>query len=353
MEQRLNRLRVQLDERGLESLLVLSPENRRYLSGFTGSTGWLLVTKHDAVFLTDGRYTKQASEECPHLRIAECRPLLDGLRAEVQQLGLRELGFEDEIVTIALHRQLADALDGVTLTPTHDLIETLREIKDASELTILREAAQIADAAFSHILHFLRPGLKETDVSLELEVFMRKLGAQGRAFDIIVASGHRSALPHGRASDKILEAGDFVKMDFGAYYKGYSSDITRTVVLGQPSDKQREIYNIVREAQEHAVRHIKPGLTGREADALARDIIVARGYDFSHTLGHGLGLAVHERPSLAARNEQVLQPGMVVTVEPGIYLPDWGGVRIEDDIVLIATGNDVLTHSTKELVIIE
>ncbi|MGB8955200.1 MAG: Xaa-Pro peptidase family protein [Tumebacillaceae bacterium] len=355
MEQRLTRLRANMAERGLEALLVTRPENRRYLSGFTGSSGYLLVTQDEAIFLTDSRYAEQAKAQCPHCRIVMFKNPLDSLREELAHKKVRELGFEQENVTYAQYQQYREAFSDVQLEPTAGLVEELRAIKDESELAILRKAAQIADDAFAHIRGFLRPGIRELDVALELEFFMRKAGAASSAFDIIVASGKRSSLPHGRASEKLLETGDFVTLDFGAYYQGYNSDITRTVALGQPNDKLREIYEIVLEAQTHAVGNIKPGLTGKQADALARDIIDAKGYaeEFGHTLGHGIGLAVHEAPSLSKRNDAVLRPGMVVTVEPGIYVADFGGVRIEDDIVITETGNEVLTKSPKELIIIE
>ncbi|PWK06306.1 M24 family metallopeptidase [Tumebacillus permanentifrigoris] len=359
MEQRLTRLRAAMDKQGLDAVLVLRPENRRYLSGFTGSAGVLLVTQDEPVFLTDFRYTQQAEAQCKHCRIVEypngANPnstLFELLQAN----AAKRLGFESDFVTYAQHQTFQQAFTDVELVPAAGLVEELRLYKDESELAVLRQAAKIADDAFAHILTVLKPGLTEREVALELETFMRKAGADSSAFDIIVASGHRSALPHGRASDKVIEKGDFVKMDFGAYYQGYNSDLTRTVVLGQPSDKQREIYDTVLQAQLHAVAHIKAGMTGREADALARDIIAAKGYgdNFGHSLGHGLGMLVHEAPSLSQlRGDHVLEPGMVVTVEPGIYLPEFGGVRIEDDIVITDKGNEVLTKSTKQLLILE
>jgi Xaa-Pro aminopeptidase len=356
MEQRLTRLRAAMDKQGLPALLVLRPENRRYISGFTGSAGFLLITASEAVLFTDFRYVEQASEQAPHFRLVEYKTPNEVLRDELIKLGVKQLGFEQDFVTYAQHQAFVDVLADIELVPTHGLVEELRAVKDESELAIIRQAARIADDAFAHICNSLRPGLTEREVAMELEMFMRKAGAKSSSFDIIVASGKRSSLPHGVASDKILESGDFVTLDFGAYYQGYCSDLTRTVVLGKPSDKQREIYEIVLEAQGHALANIKPGMTGAEADRLARDIIEAKGYGqyFGHGLGHGLGLVVHETPSLSFRGEHhVLKPGNVVTVEPGIYLPDFGGVRIEDDIVLTESGNEVLTRSPKELLIIE
>jgi Xaa-Pro aminopeptidase len=356
VEQRLTRLRAVMSEQGLEALLVLRPENRRYLSGFTGSTGQLLVTLDEALLFVDSRYTEQAKAQAPQCRIVDWnRNSFAPQLQELQGKHAKNVGFEKDFVTFAEYHVFKDSFAGIELVPTAGLIEELRLYKDESELTLLRQAAKIADDAFSYILGVLKPGLSEREVALELEVFMRKAGAKSSSFDIIVASGVRSSLPHGVASDKILEAGDFVKMDFGAYYQGYCSDLTRTVVLGQPSDKQREIYETVLESQLHALANIKPGLTGREADALARDIIVAKGYgsNFGHSLGHGLGSVVHEAPSLARSGDMVLKPGMVVTVEPGIYLPNFGGVRIEDDIFITENGNELLTHSPKALIIIE
>lgn len=358
MEQRLTRLRAEMSARGLEAFLVMRPENRNYLSGFTGSAGYVLVTHDEAILFSDFRYRTQAVEQSPHCRFVEILNALpvEAIGQELANKKLKNMGFEKDIVSYAVYEALVAGLTGTEVIPSSGLVEELRAVKDAGELAIMRQAAKIADDAFSHILGFLKPGISELDVALELEIFMRKQGAKSSAFEIIVASGKRSSLPHGKASDKILETGDFVKLDFGAYYQGYNSDLTRTVVLGKPSDKQREIYEIVLESQLHALANIKPGMTGKEADALSRDIITAKGYGpfFGHSLGHGLGMIVHELPNLSVRAAgQVLRPGHVVTVEPGIYLPELGGVRIEDDIVITETGNEVLTHSTKEFLIIQ
>jgi Xaa-Pro aminopeptidase len=224
-------------------------------------------------------------------------------------------------------------------------------VKDAGELAVIREAVALADQTFTHILPHLKPGVAERDIAIEIEYFMKRAGAEGEAFGTIVASGARSAMPHGRASTKLLEAGDFVTMDFGARWNGYHSDLTRTVVLGKASDRQREIYAIVREAQETGLRAIRAGVTGKDADAAARKVIEDRGYGdhFGHGLGHGLGRSVHDGGSLSPRSDTTLAAGMVMTVEPGVYIEGWGGVRIEDDVVVTETGCEVLTRSTKEL----
>jgi len=230
----------------------------------------------------------------------------------------------------------------------------LRMIKDETELNIMREAAALSDRAFMHIISYLKPGMAERDVALELEWFMRNNGATGCAFEIIVASGERSALPHGIASERLIQANDWIILDFGAKYKGYCSDMTRMVMMGKPTAKQQDMYNIVLEAQCYTLAHLRPGMTGCEADALARNIITRYGYgaQFGHSTGHGLGLEVHEYPSLSSQSDIVLRAGMVVTVEPGIYLPHWGGVRIEDDVIITDDGIEVITKTTKQLFIL-
>lgn len=227
-------------------------------------------------------------------------------------------------------------------------------IKSEEEINIIKVACEIADNAFTHILNFIKPGVTELDVSNELEFFMRKQGATSSSFDIIVASGLRSALPHGVATDKVIETGDFVTLDFGAYYNGYISDITRTVAVGQPSEKLVEMYNAVLESQLLAVEKVGPGMTGAQADAIARDYLKSKGLGdaFGHSLGHGIGLEVHEGPGLNFRSEVVLEPNMLVTIEPGVYIPGIGGVRIEDDILITETGNEILNHSDKQLIIL-
>jgi Xaa-Pro aminopeptidase len=246
------------------------------------------------------------------------------------------------------------ALKGIELVPVSGIVEQLRMIKDEAELAVMRDAAALADETFRHIAGFIRPGLRESEIALEMEIFMRAKGATSTSFETIVASGERSALPHGVASERIVSKDEFVKLDFGAYYKGYCSDLTRTLVVGKPTGKHREIYDIVLEAQLTALAGIKPGMTGSEADALARDVIARHGYGdrFGHGTGHGLGMEIHEAPRLSKTGDIVLQPGMTVTVEPGIYIPGFGGVRIEDDIVITENGNALLTSSPKELLVL-
>lgn len=355
MKQRLEKLRALLDEQGVDAIITENQPNRRYISGFTGSSGWALVSLDQAILLTDFRYVDQAGEQAPDFEIVNTqRAPLPAIAQALKDLGVKKLAFEKHLVTYSTFEDWKNAFDFVELVATSGIFEQLREIKDESELQLIREATKIADAAFSHILTFIKPGVREIDVAMELEFHMRKLGAASSSFDIIVASGKRGALPHGVASEKIIQAGEMVTMDFGALYKGYVSDITRTISVGEPDPKMREIYDIVLRAQLNGVEKLKPGMTGIEADALTRDIIREAGYAeaYGHSTGHSIGLLVHETPNLSAASSAILKPGNVVTVEPGIYVSDLGGVRIEDDVVITETGCEILTKSTKELLIL-
>ena len=349
---RVQKLRQQLASLDLGAILITNSYNRYYLTGFTGTSGYVLVTHDRAFFLTDFRYVTQASQQAQGFEIVEHKANpMETVRELLQGLGIAELGFEQMDVTYGQHAEYAKTLEGIRLVPTNSVVERLRMYKDEEELAIIQEAADLADKTFQHILGFLKPGVSERDVALEMEFYMRANKAASSSFDTIVASGVRSAMPHGVASDKVLETGDFVTLDFGALYNRYCSDLTRTVVLGTPTEKQRDIYNIVLEAQQYCLDHLKPGMTGREGDALARKIIAQYGYGdyFGHGTGHSFGLEIHEAPRLSPTCDVVLEPGMTMTVEPGIYLPEFGGVRIEDDIVITETGVKVLTRSPKEL----
>lgn len=352
--EKLQKVREGLSKLGLDGLLITSNYNRRYISNFTGSSGVVLVSSTDAKFITDFRYVEQATEQCEGFDIVKhSGSIPDAVAEQVKLLGIKRLGFEQEHVTYSSYKTYEETVQA-ELVPVSGLIEKIRLIKTDAEIKILKVAADIADAAYKHILEFIRPGISELDVSNELEFFMRRAGATSSSFDIIVASGKRSALPHGVATDKLIEKGDFVTLDFGAYYKGYVSDITRTLAVGEPDPKLKEIYEVVYEAQRLGMEGIKPGMTGKEADSLTRDYITEKGFgeNFGHSTGHGIGLEVHEGPALSFKSETKLEPGMIVTVEPGIYIPELGGVRIEDDTILTATGNETLTHSTKELIIL-
>jgi Xaa-Pro aminopeptidase len=351
---RIDRLRALLAPQQLDATLIAKPENRRHLTGFTGSAGTVLVTARDAMLLVDFRYVEQAAAEAPDCEVIRVpRQATDTIADLVRSKELRRVGFEQDGLTYKEYDQLATALRPAMLIPV-DGIDRLRWIKDLDEQARMREAVAIADAGFAHIQRFLRPGVREREVALELEFFMRREGAEKEAFETIVASGVRSSLPHGRASDKTLEPGEFVTLDFGAVVRGYHSDCTRTVALRYVSPRHSEIYDLVLTAQRAALAGLRPGLGGKDADALARQVIVEAGHgeDFGHSLGHGVGLAIHEGPLLSPREDAILEAGMTVTVEPGVYLPGWGGVRIEDLVVITPNGCDVLTTAPKQLMIL-
>lgn len=349
---KLQTIRNKFADLNIDSLLITNPYNRRYLTNFTGTAGVVLITENDALFITDFRYTEQAEEQIENFKIIEHKgPIEDEINNQLKKLAVKRLGFESEHVTFNLYEQYKQTF--VTeLIPVKRIIELMRQVKSDDEIAILKQAAKIADDAFIHILNYIRPGVKEIDIAIELEYFMKQAGASAASFDIIVASGYRSSLPHGIASIKTIEDGELVTLDFGAIYNGYCSDITRTVAVGDVDDKLKKIYDIVLGAQMKGVDEIKRGMTGKEADTITRDYITDKGYGhyFGHSTGHGIGLEVHEGPTLSPRSDEVLEPGMVVTVEPGIYIPNVGGCRIEDDIVITEKGNDRLTHSSKQFI---
>lgn len=352
---RVELLRQSLSQKQLQGIIIESPANRRYVSGFDGSAGTILITEDNCYLLTDFRYQTQAAQQAPDYEVIiySSHPY-DELKTLLTKHGVNKLAFEQDYIAYAQYKRFETLLGNVELVATSGLVEQLRQVKDEQELAIIQEAAELADQAFHYILNVIKPGVREIDVALELEMYMRKHGASGTSFDTIVASGERSALPHGVASERVIGNNEFVKLDFGAYYKGYCSDITRTVFVGKPTDKHLEIYNIVLEAQLHGLKHIKPGMSGIDADELCRSVIRSYGYgeQFGHGTGHGIGMEIHEAPRLSRLSDTLLIPGMTVTVEPGIYIPGFGGVRIEDDIVITESGNKILTSSPKELILL-
>lgn len=354
MNKNIYKIRLLLKEKSLDGILLYKPENRRYVSGFTGSTGYVLITETDAKFITDFRYIEQATVQCDGFEIIETgnkKTIVDVLN----ELTLFKLGVEEDYMTYGQFIELTNKLMGTKLVPLEGAILKLRSVKTSDEIKNIKKAANIADRAFEHILKFIKPGLTELDIALELEFFMKKKGASKLSFEPIVASGKRSSLPHGIASDKIIETGDMITLDFGCVYNGYCSDMTRTIVLGRADDKQKEIYNIVLEAQKTSLKAVKPGITGAELDVIARNIINDNGYGqyFGHGLGHGVGLEVHELPRINACGNVPMEPGMVITIEPGIYIPNFGGVRIEDLVLVTDKGHEVLSKSTKDLIELE
>ncbi len=339
----------------VDGLLVSSLPNIRYLTGFSGSSALLFVSARDTLIITDFRYQTQIADEVGDLARITIEPqsLWTGLWHQLGQIAnVDVVGFESAHLLHRDFQRLLEAGARWQWRPTVDLVETLRERKDAGELALIETANGIAERALERTLPQLRAGMTELEVAGVLEKALRDEGSEGFPFPSIVASGPRSALPHARSSSRRVSVGEFLLLDFGAETGGYCSDITRTFVVGRAAQEQREIYDIVRGANESAASRVHAGMSGRDADAIARDYIVQRGYGelFGHSLGHGLGLEVHEAPRLARTSEGALAEGAVVTIEPGIYKPGWGGVRIEDDVFLGAAGPRILTRFTHELI---
>ncbi|GAA0352586.1 Xaa-Pro peptidase family protein [Alkalibacterium iburiense] len=349
---RVSAIQKKLNEEGLEALLVTSSYNLRYVSGFTGTAGVSLITKEKAYFITDFRYTEQAAEQAVGFEIIKHggNPYED-VDKILQEKGISEVGFEKDFVTFSTYEMLKDKLSA-QLKPVSGLVESLREIKEEAEVETIQEAIKITEYAFEEILNFIKPGVTEIEVANKLDFLMREKGATSVSFDTIVASGKRSAMPHGVASEKKIEQGDMITFDFGCYYKGYVSDMTRTISLGDPGEELKKIHQIVLDANLRVTEAAKPGITGKELDAVARDYITEKGYgeQFGHSTGHGIGLEVHEGPGIHFRNEKILVEGNVITNEPGIYIPGLGGVRIEDDLLITKDGNRNLMTVSKELI---
>lgn len=354
LQSRIVKARVFLEKQDVDAVIFFNLSNVRYLAGFTGSDGALVIGREDCWFLTDSRYTTQAAREVTGCPTIEYRIKLDGIVELLSAQGAKRVGFEAEHTTVALLNALTAKAPDVEFVPLGDELTMLRTVKDSGELEILAETARIASDALLASLGGLKPGVAERDFALDLEFAMRRAGAEDKSFDFIVASGERGALPHGRASGKAIGGGEFVTIDFGAVYGGYHSDETVTVCVGKPHERQREIYGIVKEAHDRAVAAVRPGVSFRELDAIARGFIEEQGYGafFGHGLGHGVGLDVHEKPVVSPRGEGVAEEGMVFTIEPGIYIPEWGGVRIEDTVVVTGDGYRLLTRVPKELVIL-
>jgi Xaa-Pro aminopeptidase len=350
----MSRLRELMAEHKLDGLLVTQPENRRYLSGFTGSAGVLMITSERQAIATDFRYYDQVRNQAPGWELVQVGYDFEGKMLDVLRdlgLGGRPVGFEADHVPVAQLHRWERALKGhLRLVGTAHLVEDMRLSKDEAELQAIRRAVALADEALAHIYDWLRPGVTERQAAWELESFMRTHGAPGVAFEIIVSSGPNSALPHLRPTGRAIQSGEPVVMDLGCTVDGYCSDVTRTVCLGEPADSRYlELWNLVLRAQEQAEAGLKAGITGVDGDKLARDVIQEAGYgdNFGHGLGHGVGLAIHENPRLSFAYPTPIPAGAVVTVEPGVYLPGWGGVRIEDMVVVRESGAEILTGAAK------
>lgn len=344
-----------LNQHRLDAILVTDPYNIRHISGFSGGEGALFISQNRQVLLVDGRYTEQARQEAKEYEVREfTRNYLSCLAELIEEEQIKALGFEGTSTLYSDFIALKTKLDekGVMLTDLGAELAKRRQIKMDWELLRMEKAQSIADASFDQLLGELRPGMTELFVAARLEYYMKEKGAQGLSFDTIVASGPNSSMPHAKVTDRELSTGDFVTMDFGCIYQGYCSDMTRTVVIGKASNKQKEVYDTVLQAQTLALDYISAGKRGCEVDKVARDYIEAQGYGayFGHGLGHSVGLFIHEEPRLSRLCEDVLCENMIETVEPGIYIPKFGGVRIEDIVVVTKEGHRNLTHAPKELI---
>jgi len=354
LSNRLNTFRSKMKDLKIDGALITKRENYMYLSGFSGTSANLLITDKKAYLLTDFRYIEQSAKQAPLFEIVQHKPeIINTLYEIINSEDLKKLGFEDQSASYSSYKEFADWFTNTELIGIGSVVDELRSIKDAQEIETINKAVQIADGALTHVLSIIKPGITELDVAAELEYQMKKLGASGASFETIVASGLRSSMPHGIASEKKLELGDTITMDFGAMYNHYCSDITRTVFLGQPDKKMIDIYNIVLNAQLTSEKGAHRGCTGKEVDKIARDIIYQNGYEgkFGHGLGHGVGLEIHESPRLSMGGDKILENNMAVTIEPGIYVEGLGGVRIEDTIIIKDDNPMVLTKSKKDLII--
>lgn len=352
-DERLRRLRASMSAKKLDAFLVTDLKNIRYLTGFTGSNAYAVVSFDRAFFLTDPRYASQSADEVKGFRIRIFKKAVDEVVRAAQAVKAGVIGFESSSMSFDTHARLAKAFKGkARLKATAGLLKTLRSVKDPFEIEKITEAARLLDRGFTRAMKVAVAGAVEMDAAFSIESFWRRRGAEGLAFDTIIASGSRGALPHGKASEKKIKKGELIVVDMGVLLNGYNSDGTRTFVTGKPTAKQKEVYQVVREAQSAAIESIRPGVMASAVDRAARSVIGKAGYGkyFGHGTGHGVGLDIHEAPGLSPMSEDVLEEGMVVTVEPGIYIPGWGGVRIEDMVLVTKNGAKLLTSTTRDLV---
>ena len=355
MNYRLASLRKRMAEKDLDAIIISTPENRRYLSGFTGSAGYLLVSADHAILATDFRYIEQAGKQSPDFRVIKVGNDWSWFSEILEAHGMRRIGFESHHMTVATYRQVTESVqelpsgDRPSIVATTGTVEALRRVKELEELAHLQSAIDVADATMEAITPTIQAGETERELAWRLEKQMRELGADSLSFDTIVAAGSNGAMPHHRPSDKAIAPGEPIVIDMGAKVGGYCGDITRTVCVGEPDETFRKIYDIVLGAQLTAIATVRAGMSGGDADELSRVVIAEAGYgdNFGHSLGHGVGLAIHEYPRVGPKSDHPLEEGMVFTVEPGIYLQDWGGVRIEDVVILEKEGARVLSKAAK------
>ena len=350
------RNKIKKENKEIEGFLVTNLQNLNYLTGFDGEGSALIGVSGKNYLLTDSRYTEQAQKESPDYKILTDEPNKKNARVLaikkiIEKNKIKKIAFESNNLSYANFKKYSDSFNSIEFLATENIIEQIRMIKNKEEIIKMKKAAQITTESLKDVFEIIKPGVRELDIASELAYTMRKKGAQKEAFETIVVSGERSSLPHGKPSEKKIDEGEFITIDMGANYQNYNSDLTRTIIMGKENKKQKEIFSIVLEAQKAALDFLKPGVKCKEVDSVARDIIAKKGYGkfFGHGLGHGVGLDIHELPRVSFSDDTVLLPGMVVTIEPGIYLPEVGGVRIEDSVLITEAGYEILTWFPKIL----
>lgn len=365
LNERVKKLKEKIVSLGLDAYMIGSNDNKYYLTGFkdeseaTGVDSFLILTAGTDYLVVEYADDERAQNTVPDSivkAVADKEPLGFTIKNIIGEENIKKMGFENDILKYCYYSNIKEYSPDLELIPIEGIIEGMRSVKDDEEIQKIAKAMEIGDAVYEHIKPFIRPGVTEKDIAWEMEAFARKeMGAEGLAFKTIVASGINSALPHGFASDKVIEEGDFVTLDFGVKYQGYCGDMTRTYVVGEPTEKQRKIYDIVLEAQLAGVKAAKAGMVAKDLDKIARDVIASYGYgdNFGHELGHSMGVRCHEIPMVGDYDDTVLQPGMIVTIEPGIYISGWGGVRIEDTVVIEDSGCKILAKTPKDLTILK
>lgn len=352
--ERISKVLSRLDDFGIEALLFLDIKNIRYLTGFTGSDGALIIGERQKLLLVDGRYTNQAIKEVEGVEVFEYRDKIEGIETILAEDGLTSIGFESTAMNVSTYLKLKEKLQRATLKPISNEIDALRAIKNETEIACIKKAAEISFQALTAVCDLIKPGFREKDIAIELEYRIGSYGAGQLSFPTIVASGANSAHPHAAPGSRIIENGDIVMIDYGAVFCGYHSDETCTFVVGRADEKQKETYLLVKEAHDRALKEVKAGVKCNYIDSIARDCIESQnlGKYFTHGTGHGVGLDIHEAPRIAAQSESILEEGMVVTIEPGIYIPDLWGIRIEDMILVKKEGCEVLTEVSKDFTIL-
>lgn len=352
---RIKKLQKEMKKANIDACLIRKKENYKYFSGFDGSSAYVIITHNNNYLVTDFRYIEQALSQTKNINVLDHKGKVNNIINTIaNDEKIVKLGIEDQYITYNEYLNYKDNLKNLELCPIQNLLTKIRAIKDEEEVKIIKNAIGIADKAFEHILSFIKPGVREIDIANEIEFFMKKNGAKGPSFDIIVASGVRSSLPHGVASEKVIKNDEIVLLDFGAIYNGYCSDISRTIFVGNVHKQLIEIYDIVLKAQLEAIHNMQIKMTGNQIDEIARDVIKKHGYaeSFGHGLGHGVGLEIHEEPRVSIGGNEEIEKNMVFTVEPGIYVNNIGGVRIEDIVILGESGAKVLTNASKEKIFI-